>query len=151
MSNRFIAMILAASTAIAVSAQEARAKPEDVAKVVGGIALLYIVGEALAAETRKDSNDETTVVAHDKPAKAGHRQANGRGRVELPQRCRTVVDTHRGKHRQVYIARCLERNYVDVARLPEACALPVNTNRGRRLAYGARCLERYGFDALGRR
>ncbi|MCE0504436.1 hypothetical protein LR948_03645 [Roseivivax sp. GX 12232] len=76
MSRRFIALILAASTAIAASASGARAdQTQDIAKIVGGIALLYIVGEALSAEADREKDkkkEKAKAKAKASQAKHGH-------------------------------------------------------------------------------
>ncbi len=60
MSRRFITLVLAAATAVSLTAREVRAaSTEDIAKIAGGVALLLILGTAIdAAQDRDDDKSD---------------------------------------------------------------------------------------------
>jgi hypothetical protein len=116
------------------TATPARADVEDVAKVLGGLALLYAIGRAV------ESNAETRrAPAH--PPKVGH---SIRSRNVIPAQCfREVVS--RGEIRRGYGARCMQNNVRRAGALPPQCIRQVETRRGVQNLYAPRCLERNGW------
>lgn len=142
MTRTVLATIIAAALGLAtLGAAPARAD-EDVAKVLAGIATIFILSKAL-------DND-------DAPATRQYRYQNRpRGERGLiyrkkpkrfykvaPRRCLREQWTHRGV-REVYGARCLQRE----ARIrpPANCRREARTNRGPRVFYTPRCLRKYGW------
>jgi hypothetical protein len=148
MHRKFIALIIAAATAIAgfaASAAPARADAEDVAKALAGIAALVIIGKAI--EDRNDRRDRGHVTQN------YHRplpQVTPRPlppqvqRKFLPASCLRSVQTRRGEQ-SFFGARCLQQNYRHANRLPQACSVQVPTQRGWRYGYDPRCLRQSGY------
>ena len=165
MSRRFITLVLAAATAITFASQQARAaQPEDVAKIVGGVALLYFLSEAL--EAREDDRDKAKkkakkkkkapVVAHSMPRYGFHdgRRFDGRGHGygkrrdrarTLPAQCRREFTNHNGRAQVFYGARCLQRYGRDYIALPNRCSVSLRVGQRTRTGYSERCLDRFGY------
>jgi len=68
----------------------------------------------------------------------------------LPQKCLNNVRTENGRRIQAFGQRCLERNYQFSNSLPQRCSRRVWTRNGAGFAYGARCLNKNGYQ-LARR
>lgn len=110
----------------------ARADAGDVAKILGGLALLYAIGRAA------ESNAET------RRAPAPVIGAPIRNRNVIPARCLREVVSH-GKIRRGYGARCMQNNVRRAGALPPQCIRQVETRRGTRNLYAPRCLARNGW------
>jgi len=160
---RLTATALAATLALtAGTAAPARADGSDVAKVLAGVATLYIIGRALSdddkgaaqAATRGHGNNGYGRVTprHDNNG-YGTVQPRGRGHdrhraVTLPAYCAQEYRV-RGGHADFYGARCLQR--AGLTRLPARCAVEVRGQRHGRTAYSERCLLRSGYRVEARR
>lgn len=162
MSRKFIAAVLAVSTTIAaISAAPARAaSDEDIARILGAAATIFIIGKAIEQSRDKDRKDkkkdryeETHWKAQPERHQDGyHRpipQVVPRGdhprhdRAALPAQCvRKITGGHVNR---VVMERCLERNYRSDRELPRACRLTVATERGNRRAYALPCLRHRGY------
>jgi len=159
MSRRFIAAVLAASTAIAAfSAAPARAATEeDIARLLAGAATIFIIGKAIqnARDDDDDDDDRRKVVTrHDPKPKVYHHQSSPpklvpRGKphrdraAALPAGC--VRQIEGGRVNRVVMGRCLERNNISVRSLPKACRMTVETRRGTARAYALPCLRHRGY------
>ncbi len=157
MSRKFIAAALIVSTTIAAfSAAPARAaSDEDIAKILGAAATIFIIGKAIESSRSNDSDKKTKkVVIHN------NKHVAAKNRSHIP----TVVPReHRPRHKQVALPRncvrkitggdvrrvimkpCLRRNNVRTDVLPRACRITVATNRGHRQAYKLPCLRNRGY------
>lgn len=165
MSRRFIAAILAISTTLAtVSAAPARAaSEEDIAKILGAAATIFILGKAIEQSRDRDRDHDKkkktpkTVVHHKKPVihdyRQGHRplpqvvphkaQQHQPRPAAIPQRCvRRITGGH---VQRVAMAPCLNRHYASAKPLPRACRMQVATQRGTRQAYALPCLRHRGY------
>ncbi len=165
--NRLTATIAGLAIASSLFAPApASADGDDVAKAIVGIAAIAIIARAI--DRRKDRDDLTTVGSRrlgSVDRYDGRRGIDGRNRRydnrhgpkarrgykkhALPRRCLRVVETSRGD-RQVYGARCVNRNFRFASKLPERCETVVRTRRGFRTVYGARCLRRDGWKVTHR-
>jgi hypothetical protein len=67
-------------------------------------------------------------------------------RKTLPAQCVREVKARHGNTRRVLGSRCLERNYRFANQLPRNCARQIETYRGWRWVYGARCLRQNGYE-----
>lgn len=129
--KKVIATVLAASlafTAIGSAPARAEMSRDDVAAAIFGLA--FIAGLASAMNNR---DDDRNVDDHD-----------GRRMYALPAEC---LREYEGTRRDFtgFGRRCLNRNGVNVNRLPERCERDVMLRRGWGVAYPQRCLEREGF------
>lgn len=113
----------------------ARADANDLARVLAGVAAVAIIAKAIDNRRRDDSDGRTFAgrlgpIEHDD---GGYKYYDGHGRRIIDGRIRDY-DPHRHgpKAKRGYKKRPL----------PEACLRTVETRRGDRLAYSARCLER---------
>ncbi|MDA8585354.1 hypothetical protein N9L47_03695 [Rhodobacteraceae bacterium] len=163
--TQFKTLAVAAVTAFGISLTPvpAVADGRDVAKVIGGLAVLGIIAKVI--DDRNDRNDSAVVSSQGqfRAAPVINNRSNvttrtlrrtDRDRVNtrraqfkrraLPDRCLRTVDTRRGD-RFVYVQRCLNSNFQFASRLPDHCQTSIRTNRGFRSVYGARCLSRDGW------
>ncbi|WP_298437492.1 hypothetical protein [uncultured Jannaschia sp.] len=163
------AAILSAAIALPATTAPARADAEDVAKVLGGLAALYILKEAvernrerraapvarapvhqpeyyshrhsgLGAHSHRTGTDHTRAHPHrDRP-----RQDRRNVRV-LPEQCYVTLRTDRGLV-SGYGARCMQNAVARPGALPPQCIRQLRTDRGPRNIYGPRCLARDGWS-----
>jgi hypothetical protein len=160
MSRKFIAAILAVSTTLAAfSAAPARAASEqDIAKILGAAATIFIIGKAIESSRDRDSDKKkkstkNTVVHHNKPVIQHYRpipkveprnvRPHYPQRAAIPQRC--VRRITGGNVRRVAMGPCLSRHYTGAHPLPRACQMKVATQRGERRAYALPCLRQRGY------
>lgn len=170
MSRKFIAAVLAVSTTIAAfTAAPARAgSEEDIARILGAAATIFIIGKAIQS-SRKDDRSDDRRDRHDDRYKDGyedtHRHKNQSmhqqhyyepvpqviprharpydGKAPLPKQC--VRRITGGKPNRVVMENCLERNYRSARELPRACRIVVATKRGNTNAYALPCLKTRGY------
>ena len=166
MSRKFIAAVLAVSTAIATfSAAPARAlSDEDIAKLLAGAATVFIIGRAIDSSRDKDRDkdrdktykrsDTTTYSQTYRPfrnidtyreiPKVVPRNTHKHDRyAALPRKCVRRVEG--GHVKRVVMGRCLERHYHSARALPNRCRMRVSTQRGIRPAYSLPCLRHRGY------
>lgn len=169
--TRFTSFAAAAVAAlgIALAPAPATADSSDIAKVLGGLAVLGIIAKAV--DDRKDrkkaaraQSQQNTYSWNNLDDRRGTRIIDGelrrvdRGRQgnqaffrdrPLPDRCLRLVDTNRND-RLAYAKRCLNKRYEFVSQLPTFCQRQVRTSNGLRTIYGARCLARDGWKVASR-
>lgn len=156
MSRRFIAAVLAVSTAIAAfSAAPARAaSEEDIARLLAGAATVFIIGKAIQNARDDDRDDRRKVVTHHKPKQNYYRHEpipkviprdyrRHDRTAALPAQCVRRIDG--GRVNRVVLDRCLERNNVSARSLPKACRMTVETRRGTARAHALPCLQNRGY------
>lgn len=168
--KQFKTLAVSAVTAFGISLTPvpAAADGNDVAKVIGGLAVLGIIATVL--DDRNDRNDRvevgrqgqfrnsnvfnnrsngvTRTLRRNNRVVFNNRRAQFKRRA-LPQRCLRSVDTRRGD-RLVYGNRCLNNNFKFASRLPSHCRTTIQTRQGTRWVYGARCLSRDGWRVATR-
>ncbi|GIT91496.1 hypothetical protein JANAI62_19530 [Jannaschia pagri] len=174
MFRQLSAAILSIALALPMTTAPARADAEDVAKVLGGLAALYVLKEAI--DRRNDRRDHSATrnqthrpgVHHHHRHRDGtwHRHSGGNARHShdharhtpprhnnrvnrVPDRCARYLNTNRGQV-LAYGARCMQRHVARPGSLPPQCIRRVNTDRGLRTVYGRGCLRREGW-AMARR
>lgn len=98
-----------------------------------GLVTLLIIGGVLSQLDNDDDRRRPQPVVTPRPS-----------RKAVPAQCLRTVEGYR-HDRRVFMKPCLRRNMHNVNRLPERCELLVDTRRGTRAAYGARCLDRAGW------
>lgn len=168
MSRKFIAAVLAVSTTIAAfTAAPARAaSEEDIARILGAAATVFIIGKAIQHSRDKDRDDKKKDRYEDTHWKNqshgqqqygyqqhGHQQAipqviprgnpSRHDRAALPAQC--VRKISGGHVNRVVMENCLERNYRSARELPRSCKMTVSTDRGKRSAYALPCLRERGY------
>ena len=125
MTKKLIATVLAASIALtSVSALPAAAKPNDGAKILGGLAALYILSRVI-----KDNDRRRPAPAPVQPT--------------VPNRCLKTFYTPKGAIR-AYGAHCVAKQAPRLS-LPQQCKRRINTDYGRRNVYGPYCLRENGY------
>lgn len=106
----------------------AAAQDNDLAKIIAGLAVAGIVAKAI--DDRKDRKDATRQV--EVAGAERERISNG---IRLGNR--RVIDGNVSRYERPQLRAGYKR-----LRLPDRCLRTVETTRGNRLAYGARCLDR---------
>lgn len=149
MHRYFIAFVVIATVAItAVSAAPARASDRDLARVLAGLAALAVIGKAIHDRNKNDRKDRVTqsYVAPRQHALNPRPLPDRVARKTLPAQCLRDTRGPNGHTRRVLSARCLDRNFSYSRDLPRGCARQIETQRGWRWAYGARCLRNNGYQ-----
>lgn len=141
------AAVLSIALALPLSTAPARADAEDVAKVLGGLATLYILKEALDRDNRVTVTRQAPARQHQvhRPHRPRHttQPRHNRARV-IPGQCLVNHTTRRGVVTG-YGARCMQRWAARPNLLPARCERDVYTHRGWRKIYAPRCLQRQGW------
>lgn len=155
-------MLLTSALAFALAfgpmaAQPARADAEATARIVAGLATLYIIGRALdrGSASAQPSTSQTLPATNDffrarpegrvfVPREPVRVLPRGHAKRALPAECFVSYRTNRGL-RGGYARRCLERSVRRPNLLPQACLQTTGLNRGPRVVYAAPCLRRAGF------
>lgn len=163
MTQKLLASVLALSLAFTGFAAVPARADNDAAKLLAGIATVFIIGKAI--QNKKDRDARATSNAnnytyndrwnnnqgknyYEQPRRDQRRdkwkdqRRNHRAKI-LPSRCldRTWA---RGKWFHYYGARCLQR-FGKARSYPSECRREVRTDRGWRNVYGAHCLGRQGY------
>ena len=146
---KFAAGLVALSLAISgVSAVPARASDQDVARIIGGLATLFIVGKAIEHSKSKSKRTSTEKRTIDDSGTHPRRDVDRFGRTnafEIPNACVVSV---RGRHERIQtvaMESCVMRERRSAVPLPRACETRVNTKRGRMEAYDVGCLNNFGY------
>ncbi len=160
MFRSLFAVILSIALALPIGATSARAGDrEDIAKVLGGLAALYLLQEAL---TRPRAEPVRRAPVHSAPiyrtpvspipqARPAPRTRdrivnNPRRDVRLlPRQCAVDLATSRGTVRG-YRAKCMQNAVARPGILPPQCLRNVETVRGVEHIYAPRCLDREGWS-----
>lgn len=156
MLRSFLVALASASIALSpIAATPARAANDDLAKILGGLALLGVVGAVIESK-RKDPPPVTRAPSHpvtppragrDESQRAEERERDRRhGRAEqLPGQCRVLVPTRQGTT-VLYDRPCLESRMRRADRLPRQCLAWSAGRRGGPGHYDAACLRRAGWS-----
>lgn len=153
-----LAAILSLALAFPAVTTPARADSRDVARIVGGLAALYILKEAIERNRERDQERDrgraVTVTrgnngyGHELPRRHG-RPGFQDTRI-LPDQCYDTVRTNRGTAAG-YRARCMQNAVARPGQLPPQCIVQVRTDRGPRNLYEARCLRSQGWTSRAAR
>lgn len=150
-----ISTILSASIAVTSMAVPAQAgdREDEIAAILFGLATLAIIGNAI--EDRNDNRPRAQVTVRP-PTQPRHtttqprRPSDGinipRNRRVLPAHCLVQVNGNQGQVR-MFGRRCLQNVYRYANRLPQRCAIFVETPRHTRYGYRPRCLRNLGFSS----
>lgn len=124
-----------------VSATPARADGQDIAKVLGGLVVLYAIGRAI--DDRNDNRQVQRQVQRHATVNPG-RGVGVRAQKVIPNQCFVEV-VSQGQIESGYGARCMQNNVRRAGELPPRCLRQVDTRRGTRNLYSERCLRRDGW------
>ena len=137
MFKHLTALTLSAAIALtSLTATPARADSEDVAKVLGGLTLLFILGKAL------EDDRKATVTRHVTPRPTA-KPPRKRAKV-IPSQCYRELASN-GRVVRGYGARCMQNNVRRAGSLPPQCIRKVQTHRGQRHLYRPKCLRQNGW------
>ncbi|WP_052700963.1 hypothetical protein [Loktanella sp. S4079] len=142
MYKTFIAGLTAISMSL-VSATPAHANGfdrEDAGKLIIGLAAIAALNAALENRNRRSSEQASDRAARHPQGWTGHRDR----RNALPSQCLREIETRYGQHRML-MRRCLERNNVQLSRLPNRCEVRLFTIDGPRNGYDPACMRQEGF------
>ncbi len=163
MIRTLIAATLSVALALPLATAPARADidGDDVAKVLGGLALLYVLSETLQNDNRRSTPTRRAPAPVYLPPRPRQHDDRVRDRREgnwhrddrrrhrdvriLPEQCYV---THRTRQGRVsgYSARCMQNAVARPGLLPPQCIRQLRTDRGPRNIYGPRCLRRDGWS-----
>lgn len=119
-------------TAAPAAANGHRNNGAEAAAIFGGLLLLYGLSQA----NRNNANRHNPpVVQHPRPP---HQRI-------APARCFIQGNSYYGNY-SGYLRRCMQNNAQQAHLLPATCLRTVQTQRGQRQIYGARCLANYGWS-----
>lgn len=154
---RFLMLALTGATIalspVASAPAMAGDRNSDLAKILGGLAVLGIVGKVIDNANDDDDDDDRAEARprdHDRKFRRHGRKRHGwHRRADLPRRCLHRVETRHGP-RRVFGKGCLRRNFDQVHRLPDRCETTVYAYGRDRGVYKARCLRRSGWTTARR-
>lgn len=170
MTRPLLAAILSVALALPATVTPAAADARDVAKVLGGLAAIYLLKEAIDRNRERDraraeaanrarvhqprhyTHSHGRSGTHTHRLGIDHTRAHPRPRPQgdrrdvklLPDRCFRRFETPRGSI-DGYGARCMQNAVARPGLLPPQCIEQVRTDRGPRNLYSARCLRRDGW------
>lgn len=143
-----IAGVAALSIAITgLSASAAHADSTRTGNALAALLGLAVIG-AIIHESEKDKRRAreraraNTHSQHIKPRPLPNRVAK---RKVLPDACLRQFNVIGGGVARVFAQRCMDRNFAYVADLPRACERRIQTDRGIRRGWAARCLRHNGY------
>lgn len=150
MPRTFAAAMLSATLALTTmgSAAPAHANNDDLKRILGGVAAVVILGATIDNLRDRNRRADPPVARHDpKPLRDRHHDKRYDRRHDsriVPSQCLRSVDSRHGP-RQYFARPCLRRTMSDAHRLPQACAITVQRQRGPIIGYAPRCLRDYGW------
>lgn len=147
-TTKFTAGLLAFSLAVTAAAVPARAGDEDVAKALGGLLALFVIGKAL------DDAGKSSVSVERKPQRGwGHGKGKGRGAspFDIPQVCVVTLDRAGRRDNSIALKSCLDEKRHARAPLPRRCEVDVRSSRRTLDAYDVGCLNRFGYHVADNR
>ncbi|MEM7490923.1 MAG: hypothetical protein AAF390_17545 [Pseudomonadota bacterium] len=172
MFRSILAATLSLALALPAATTPARADvdAEDVAKVLGGLAALYVLSRTLDNRTTRRNERVVAPVrrapiygqpTYTQPIRRApvhsarpilrqdrHHRRDDRFHRDvrlLPDQCYREVDTRRGIVAG-YGARCMQNRVARPGLLPPGCIVQVRTDRGTRNLYEPRCLRQAGWS-----
>ena len=140
--TKFTAGLLALSLAAGVAATPVRAGDEDVARALGGLLTLFVIGKAIENANKGKVTVET-----------GRGAGFERGRpewkrddrsAEIPAACVFETRSYRQMPQRIAGQPCLARSGVHTAHFPQICRTTIRTREGSVPAYDVNCLSGYG-------
>lgn len=149
---KFAAGLVALSMAVtATYATPARADDADVARAVGGLLTLFVIGKAIENSGSKSKTSATVthkviVDGHGKN-KNSDRRIVRKNTFEISKSCVVSVRDKRARVQSVALENCVKRERGSGVALPRACETKVTTKKGRTGAYDMGCLNNFGYRA----
>ncbi|MEP1522374.1 hypothetical protein [Ascidiaceihabitans sp.] len=146
--KKFISTVAAVSIALtAFSAAPARAGDDDVAKVLGALVGLAVLG-AIINDKRHDAEAQHQPRPRVHNPRRPYTNPAPRPlprRFVLPNRCLRTVPLRNGKRINAFGQGCLNNHYRHVNSLPRHCARADRSKNRVIHSYGARCLQKAGY------
>lgn len=154
---KFAAGLVAFSMVVtATFATPVRADEADVARAIGGLLTLFVIGKAIensksstAPVTRKVTVDDSGMRRdrdHDRGAGDGRDRRTGRtGAFDIPNTCVISVKGKYERIQTVAMESCVMRERRSAVPLPRACETQLRTKHGRMNAYDVGCLNNFGY------
>lgn len=146
---KFAAGLVALSMAVtAAYATPARAGDADVARAIGGLVTLFVIGKAIENSGSKSNTPTVTrkVIVDGHGRHNDHdRRAARKDTFEIPNACVVSVRDKRKRVQSVALENCVMRERRSAVALPRACETKVSTKRGRTDAYDVGCLNNFGY------
>ena len=134
MLKALLVPVLATGLALGGTAKQAEAlTAEEAAAILAGLAIVGVIASSNNNNRASASTRSTRYYDRYDGVRRGQRDV-------LPAQCVRRFDTNRGV-RNLAVERCLQRNGVRTARLPDRCEVRVRTDRGIRAAYRQRCRD----------
>ncbi|SFJ67916.1 hypothetical protein [Jannaschia pohangensis] len=147
MFRNLLAATLSLALALPMTTAPAHADNRDIAKVLGGLAALYILKEALDRDRDRGARVvQPTPPRYVAPRPHPPRRTPPRRDVRLlPEQCYITVPTDRGRYTG-YGARCMQNAVARPGLLPPNCIRQVRAHRGPRNLYDPRCMALEGWS-----
>lgn len=127
--------------ALSAGAAPARADGRDLARVLGGIVVLYAIGRAIEGHASAPVARQAPPVPA--PRAQSHAPVHPPSFV-APARCFVEGRDRNGVYRG-YGRRCMHSHVAHPRALPQACLITIHTQRGPREIYAGRCLAQNGW------
>lgn len=159
--TKFTGALVALSVAVStVATAPAHANSEDVAKVIGGLTALFVIGKAI--ESANDSGKANghvqrkssaapayPTVKKTHPHKSHITRSPRHPKVSksftIPRTCVTKARDSKHRSKTVALENCVMKHRRSARALPNACEVRVHTSRGRTHAYELGCLTNFGY------
>jgi len=142
-TTKLTAFLMAGSLSLAAFAPApARAANDDVAKLLGGILTLYVIGKAV-----EQSQKAAPTVSRKPTVRPAAPKPQARARVSafaIPNSC-VLTARSNGNRQLVAFERCLSEKRASKAPLPHTCRTTVRTRHGHAKAYDISCLTGFGY------
>lgn len=147
MHRKFIALICSMALVITATTTQARSNEMDVAKVLGGLAALAIVGTVIKDrnDRKKERRRQATVQPLPPTPQITPRPLpTDVARFTLPRQCLRNVDNG-WETTRIMGRKCLRKNFSYFDLLPENCRVRLNDGHKVRNGYRPKCLRRQGY------
>ncbi|RPE64826.1 hypothetical protein EDD53_2590 [Pacificibacter maritimus] len=144
-TTKFTAALVALSLGVSgLSAAPARADDADVARAIGGLLTLFVIGKAIEQGSSKSKATSRPAENPSRPARP-HRER--RSSFEIPNTCVVSFRDSRSRSQNVALKDCMQRERHAANALPRACETSVKLKRNnkRSEAYDVGCLNNFGY------
>lgn len=142
--RKFIAAIAVVSILVTgLGAGQAAARDRSAEQALAALLGIAVVGAIIADHRKKDRKKREAARRAEKvQPRPLPRRAN---RKLLPPDCLRSFDVG-DRRMRLFLTRCLHRDYGSTEALPLHCERRVQTKRGIRRGYAARCMRRQGYQ-----
>ncbi|ALI55830.1 hypothetical protein [Celeribacter marinus] len=158
--TKFTAGLMALSLSVSAFAAPARASDEDVARAIGGLMTLFVIGKLIdesgkskPAKAQVTHRRSDTLSRHDTDRRANAPRVKPVKRAshfDIPAQCIVTVDRRHGPDTSIAMERCLDKNRRSSAPLPNRCETDVHTRKGTVGGYDMSCLNKFGYEVAAK-